>query len=465
MATCLSAAAWARDTPLPPAVTSALRQQGLPDSALSVYAENLDTGEVLLSHDADALRQPASTIKVLTTYVALDMLGPAYTWKTRVYAGGTIKNGVLNGDLYIVGGGDPYMVAERWWLLVNQLRQAGIKSINGDVVIDRSYFAPLDEDRSAFDGAPEKTYNVIPDALMVNFQTSRFTLTGEVESGRPMLLVDPRPANLQVTNQVNLRGSNCRRGYQGLRFSAPEGANGNNIQLSGSAAAGCGQLSVTRAIMTAPEYAYGTFKTYFEQLGGKISGGLRQAVAPSNARLLLSFDSLTLGEIIRLVNKYSNNIMARTLLLTLGADKYSAPATTEKGRRAINDWFTQHQIDAGKFVLDNGSGLSRLERTSASGLAAVLNQAWHNQFMPEFAASLPLSATDGTLRSRFQSPAMRGRMRLKTGHMEGVASLAGYVNAASGKHYEVVTIVNYPGANYGSGDEVEAAVLRWVFGQ
>lgn len=459
------AAAWARDTPLPPVVSSALRAQNIPASGLSVYAEDLDTGEVLLSHNAEQQRQPASTIKTLTTFVALDALGPAYTWQTRAYANGQLRNGVLTGDLVLVGGGDPYMTAERWWSFVAELRQTGLKTVTGDVIIDRSYFAPLDEDRAAFDGSPEKSYNVIPDALMVNFQTSRFTFTGGVEAGKAALVVEPRPANLQLNNTVRLMGRNCRRAYQGLRFSAPQGSSGNSLTLSGTAASGCGRVTVARAIMTAPDYAFGTFKTYFEQQGGKLNGSLRMGKLPAQAQLLLNFDSLTLAEVIRLVNKYSNNIMARTLLLTLGAEKFGAPATVEKGQRAINEWLAQRQIDTHGFVVDNGSGLSRLERTTALGLGSMLKLAWQSQFMPEFAASLPLAATDGTLRSRFQSAAMRGRLRLKTGHMEGVASLAGFVNAASGKHYVVVTIVNHPGAQYGSGDEVEASVLRWVFGQ
>lgn len=458
-------AAWARDTPLPPVVNSALKTQNIPASSLSVYAEDLESGEVLLSYNAEQLRQPASTIKTLTTFVALDVLGPAYTWKTLAYANGTLRNGVLTGDLVLVGGGDPYMTAERWWAFVAEVRQAGVKTITGDIVIDRGYYAPLNEDRASFDGSPEKSYNVIPDALMVNFQTSRFTLTGGMEAGKAVLMVEPQPANLQINNAVRLSGSNCKRGYQGLRFNTPQGSSGNSITLSGTAAAGCGRLTVARAIMSAPEYAFGTFKTFFQQQGGTINGGLRLDTLPANSRLLVTYDSLTAGEIIRLVNKFSNNIMARALLLTLGAEKFGLPATTDKGQRAISEWLAQRQIDPRGFVVDNGSGLSRLERTSALGLGGMLRLAWHSQFMPEFAASLPLAATDGTLRSRFRSAAMRGRLRLKTGHMEGVASLAGFVNAASGKHYAVVTIVNHPGAQYGSGDEVEASVLRWVFGQ
>ncbi|MGD9842773.1 MAG: D-alanyl-D-alanine carboxypeptidase/D-alanyl-D-alanine-endopeptidase [Steroidobacteraceae bacterium] len=457
--------AQARDTPLPPAVSSALKARGIAASSLSVYAEDLATGEILLSHNAEQLRQPASTIKVLTTFVALDELGPAYTWKTRAYAGGGMKNGVLDGDLVLVGGGDPYMTSDRWWTFVTELRRTGLTTITGDIIIDRSYFEPLTEDRSAFDDAPEKSYNVIPDALMVNFQTTSFTLTGNVTAGKPELVVQPSPANLQVDNAVRVVSGNCNRDYQNVSLATPLGSNGDALALTGSMVPGCRSWTRSRAIMTAPSYAYGTFKTFFEQQGGRIDGTLRVATLPAQAQLLLSYDSLTLGEIIRLVNKYSNNIMARTLLLTLGAEKYGAPASVEKGRRAINDWLKRHRIDLGQFVVDNGSGLSRLERSTAVGMARLLTQAWQNQYMPEFAASLPLAATDGTLRQRFQAASMRGRMRLKTGSIENVAGLAGFVNAASGKNYVVVTLVNQPGAQNGSGFNVEAEILRWVFGQ
>lgn len=455
----------ARDLPLPPAISRSLSAHRLPVDGLSVYAQDLNTGDVLLSHNGETLRRPASTIKVLTTFAALDILGPAYTWKTQAYLGGTLKNGVLNGDLILVGGGDPYMTAERWWSFVNQLRQTGLKTIQGDLVIDRGYFEPMDENRAAFDGAPDKSYNVVPDALMVNFQTSRFTLTGGAENNRSIVTVDPLPANLKLNNQVRLNGSNCRRGYQGLRFSTPNGEAGNAITLQGVAASGCSRLTLSRAIMNAPDYAYGTFRTYWEQLGGTLVGKLRLEPRPAQSRLLLSYDSLTLGEVIRLVNKYSNNVMARHLMLTLGAEKFGAPGNIEKGRRAINEWLTQRQLDPRVFVLDNGSGLSRVERASAAGLGAMLQSAWRSQFMPEFAASLPLSATDGTLRQRFQSPGMRGRIRMKTGHLDDVSSLAGYVNAASGKSYVVVIFVNQPGVQFGVGDEIQADILRWVFGQ
>lgn len=458
--------AYARNTTqLPTVVTRALAQYRMPQSSLSVFVQDARTDEVILELNSDVPRKPASTIKVLTTIAALDTLGPAHTWTTRAYATAPIKQGVLDGDLILVGGGDPYITSERWWNFVNQLRQTGLVAINGDIVIDRTLFAPLLEDRGSFDKQPQRSYNVVPDALMVNFQTSTFTIGAGADSKLASISIDPLPANLILNNNVRLSGGNCRRAQQGLRFETPQGSSGNALVIRGAAPRNCGRYSVTRAVMSAPEYAYGTFRTLWEQSGGTIKGKLRLEPLPAKARLIHEFDSLTLGEIVRLVNKFSNNVMARHLMLTMAVEKYGTPATTDSGRRAINSWLAENQIEIPGFVIDNGSGLSREERVSARGLVMILRAGWHSQYMPEFVASLPLAGTDGTLRNRFNAAGMRGRIRMKTGHLDDVSSLAGYVNAVSGNTYIVSIVVNHPGAEFGTGDEVQAAVLKWAFAQ
>jgi D-alanyl-D-alanine carboxypeptidase/D-alanyl-D-alanine-endopeptidase (penicillin-binding protein 4) len=222
-------------------------------------------------------------------------------------------------------------------------------------------------------------------------------------------------------------------------------------------------MSFTRAIMKAPDFAYGTFRTLWQQSGGKLEGGWRVGVVPPDAKLLYTHDSLSLAEVIRLVNKFSSNSMARALLLTLGAEKVGRPGTAAGGRQAIIEFLASRGIALPELVLENGSGLSRQERISAQGLAEVLTEAWRSQYMPEFAASLPLSATDGTLRKRFRSPEMQGRLRMKTGSLDGVSALAGYVNAASGKTYVAVIMLNHPGAENGPGEQVQAALIDWIF--
>jgi len=402
-------------------------------------------------------------MKVLTTYAALEILGPAYAWRTRAYVAGEVRDLALQGDLVLEGGGDPFMTADRWWGFVNGLRQLGIERIAGDVVIDNSYFAPQGDDRGSFDNRPYRTYNVLPDALLVNSQTVNVSIVPDEASGSVRARVNPWPANLSVDNAVRLDRGPCRRGGGGVIVAMPEGPAGNRLSLGGHYAAGCGPMSVSRAVMRAPDFAFGTFKTYWQQSGGTLDGGMRLGTVPPGARLVFTYESLTLAEVIRLVNKFSSNVMARTLLLTLGAEKAGRPGSAAGGDRVIRDFLASRGIVIPDLVLENGSGLSRAERISAQGLAAVLLDAWRSPYAAEFQASLPLSAVDGTLRRRFRSPDMEGRLRMKTGTLQDVSALAGYVNAASGKTYVAVVILNHPGAEHGAGEQVQAALVDWVF--
>jgi D-alanyl-D-alanine carboxypeptidase/D-alanyl-D-alanine-endopeptidase (penicillin-binding protein 4) len=457
-------AAPASDRPyLPPEVEQVMARYQVPGTSLSVFVREIGRVEPLVSFNSAVPRNPASTMKVVTTYTALEVLGPAYTWRTRAYATGPMRDQVLEGNLVLEGGGDPFMTADRWWGFVAGLRQEGVERVTGDVVLDNSYFAPQGDDRAAFDDKPYRSYNVLPDALMVNFQTAAFNLVPDLAAGAVRASVNPMPANLVIENSVRLVRSGCRRGAAGISIAMPDGPAGNRIAFSGDYASGCGPMSFTRAIMKAPDFAYGTFRTLWQQSGGKLEGGWRVGVVPPDAKLLYTHDSLSLAEVIRLVNKFSSNSMARALLLTLGAEKVGRPGTAAGGRQAIIEFLASRGIALPELVLENGSGLSRQERISAQGLAEVLTEAWRSQYMPEFAASLPLSATDGTLRKRFRSPEMQGRLRMKTGSLDGVSALAGYVNAASGKTYVAVIMLNHPGAENGPGEQVQAALIDWIF--
>jgi len=456
----------ARDRPyLPPEVERVLAERRIPATSLSVLVREVGRDEPLVSVNAGVARNPASTMKVVTTYAALEMLGPAYVWRTRAYATGEVRDLLLDGSLVLEGGGDPFMTADRWWGFVNAVRQAGVDRIGGDVVIDNSYFAHQGDDRAAFDNRPYRSYNVLPDALLVNFQTVNVSVIPDSATGAVRARVNPWPANLSVDNSVRLERGPCRRGGGGVVVAMPEGPSGNRLSLGGHYASGCGPMSVTRAVMRAPDFAFGTFKTFWQQSGGILDGGMRLGVVPPGARLLYTHESLTLAEVIRLVNKFSSNVMARHLLLTLAVEKAGRPGTTAAGGRVIGEFFAGRGVDVPGLVLENGSGLSRVERISAEGLANVLLDAWRSPYAAEFQASLPLSAVDGTLRRRFRSPDMEGRLRMKTGSLQDVSALAGYVNAASGRTYVAVIILNHPGADLGAGESVQAALVNWVFGQ
>jgi D-alanyl-D-alanine carboxypeptidase/D-alanyl-D-alanine-endopeptidase (penicillin-binding protein 4) len=432
----------------------------LPSSSVSYIVVEADTGRTVLSLNPETPRSPASTIKALTTYASLDLLGPSYTWHTKALVRGKLEDGVLDGDLILQGGGDPYMTLERWWNFTRTLRDLGLRTIRGDIVIDNSAFALPKEDPGAFDGQPNRVYNVTPDALMVNFQSVAFRIAANAEHRRVDIVAAPQPSNLEIENHVRFAAGACSGASSRVDFEI-QPPSWNHVVFTGELAATCAPRELTRALLNPSAYAYGTFVSLWRELGGDIGGNLRVEAAPADARLLLSFDSLTLGEIVRLTNKYSNNLMARHLLLTIGAERYGGPASIEKGNAAIADWGRSRGIALPGLELDNGSGLSRTSQISVVAMANVLRAAYHSPYAPEFLASLPLAGIDGTLRNRMQtSPA--GAVRLKTGHIDGVSGVAGYVTAASGKTYVLVCLINDARVDTGAGEPVQAALVKWL---
>ncbi len=444
----------------PADVTRTIATGRLPSSAVSYLVVEADTGQTVLSLNAETPRSPASTIKTLTTYASLDLLGPSYTWHTKALVRGKLEDGVLDGDLILQGGGDPYMTLERWWNFARSLRDLGLQTIRGDIVIDNSAFAPPKEDPGAFDGQPNRVYNVMPDALMVNFQSVAFRIAANAERRRVDIVAAPDPSNLKIENRVHFAAGACSGASSRVDFEI-QAPSWDHVVFTGELAATCAPRELTRALLNPSTYAYGTFVSLWRELGGNIGGKLRVEAAPADARLLLNFDSLTLGEIVRLTNKYSNNLMARHLLLTIGAERYGGPASIEKGNAAIAEWGRTRGIALPGLELDNGSGLSRTSQVSVLAMANMLRAAYHSPYAPEFLASLPLAGIDGTLRNRMQT-SPPGAVRLKTGHIDGVSGVAGYVTGASGKTYVLVCLINDARVDAGAGEPVQAALVKWL---
>ncbi len=458
---CTPPCAWAATgAAVPAAVTQVIAAQHLPPSAVSFAIIDPDSGRLVYSQNPDTPRSPASTVKVVTTFAALELLGPAYTWHTRASVRGVLDHGVLDGDLILQGGGDPYMTLERWWSFVHALRAGGLKTIRGDIVIDNTAFSLPPEDPGAFDGRPNRSYNVLPDALMVNFQSVEFRVVPDAGARRVDIMVNPAPVNLAIENHVRFAAGRCGGAAGRVDFEVAS-ASWDRVIFSGALSPHCAERAFSRVLLQPATYAFGTFVELWRESGGEFSGKLRVESAPPDVQAILSFDSLTLAEIIRLTNKFSNNLMARHLLLTMGEERMGAPATLEKGAAAIAQWSRERGIDLEGMDIDNGSGLSRGTHISALQMARVLAAAYHSPYAPEFLASLPLAGVDGTLRSRMKaSPA--GAVRLKTGHIDGVSAVAGFVSTSSGKTYVLVSLVNHSRADYGAGEPVHAALVAWM---
>jgi len=450
---------------LPEEVSAAMRSQRIPLAGVSIFVQEVGATEALLQIDAVRARNPASTIKLLTTWAALERLGPAWTWTTEAYADGVIADGVLQGDLILKGYGDPYFITERLWGFQRQLRVRGVQEITGDLVIDNSYFSLEPEDSSEFDGEGLRAYNVAPDALLVNFQAVHMSFRPDPVNDRVQLLADPVPANLVIDNRLKLRNGGCG-GYQnGIAVNPADDEARDRLIISGKFGRQCSQYSMSRSALTAPTFAYGVFRSLWEESGGKLGGGLRIGAAPVAAEPLYSVESPPLSDVITYINKYSNNVMARQLFLTLGAEIDSLPGTLDKARRITGLTLKLRGLEFDELVIANGAGLSRETRISAEHLGAVLQAAAASPWSAEFISSMSLPGLDGTLRKRFTHEAATGRMHMKTGRLRDVYATAGYVHADSGREYVLVVLQNYRGADKGPGEALQAALLRWVYRQ
>ena len=458
-----AATSLAAETTLPMGVQSALNVRNVPHDTLSIYVEDLESGDAILQWRDDVARNPGSTIKLLTTLVALDILGPTYRWTTDVFALGEIHDERLVGDLLIRGSGDPFLVTERVWQMLRQVRQAGIREISGDLLLDDSLFAVAGHDPAAFDRQPLRAYNVAPNALLTNFKVVRYWFEPEFENNRVRVTLDPELVNLEIDNRLMLAPGSCRGYQRGITITANDAV--DKIIFSGKFPRGCKRYAMDRTALDHNEFTYGLVTSLWRDLGGTLDGDWMNAPTPDDAEPVVSFDSLPLVDIIARVNKHSNNVMARQLLYTLSAEVLGEPGTEAGGRKVVDDWLEANHLKFRELAYENGAGLSRDVRMTARDFGAMLRFAWRQPYMPEYVSSLSLSGLDGTLVHRFDNRSLTGNAHLKTGSLDHVTAIAGYLQSRSGRRFAVVALQNHPDIHRGPGQEIQEALLRWLYEQ
>jgi D-alanyl-D-alanine carboxypeptidase/D-alanyl-D-alanine-endopeptidase (penicillin-binding protein 4) len=448
---------------LAPEVQQALQRERVPVQALSVLVQEVGSGPTRLALNAQQPVNPASLFKLVTTYAALDQLGPAFSWKTPVWLAGRIGSGaqagVLDGNLHLQGRGDPKLTLERLWLLVQRLRQMGVSEIRGDIVLDQSAFARDETSPAEFDNEPLRPYNVRSQALLLNLNALLYTFTPDAANGVARVSVEPALQGLQVDATVPLASGACGDWRAALKASIGDT---DRMRLAGSYALACGERVWPLAYPDPKLYAARLFVTLWREAGGRLGGVVREGPAPAGLAPSFEISSPPLAEVVRDINKYSNNVMAQQLMLTLALQQPGASrATPEAGRETLRQWLAQRLGESPEaladVVIDNGSGLSRQTRMSAALLARVLQAAWASPVMPELMASLPVNGVDGTSRRSRSSP---GQAHLKTGSLRDVAGIAGYVLGASGKRFVLVAVINHPNAN--AAKSALDALVQWV---
>ncbi|RZI82018.1 MAG: D-alanyl-D-alanine carboxypeptidase/D-alanyl-D-alanine-endopeptidase [Rubrivivax sp.] len=450
--------------PLPPAIQLALDAAEVPEASVSLLVLPVDGGPARLSVGADTVRTMASVMKLFTTGVALQTLGPAFTWRTQAALGGRLRpNGALDGPLLLRGDGDPSLVIERVALMMSRWRAAGLRDIQGDLLLDRSAFAIPEHDPAAFDQQPLKTHNAGPDALLVSHQALTLRLRPDVaRPGWATVSMEPELSGVRLEAKIPLDDhAACSDWRESMSLDlrpTPRTSGGWTLSLKGRYPSACGERDwpVHWPGGEHQDHTERVLDMAWRRAGGLLKGQVKPASAPwpFETRPWFTWESPPLATVVRDINKYSNNVMARQLFLTLGRAPAPTPfsplgpATLDAARDKVSRHVVQATLDARSgtspcagdaLIMDNGSGLSRTERASAACVGRWLQALWASPAMPDLLASLPLAGVDGTAR-RLTSVA--GRAHLKTGSLDGVAAMAGAALGDSGRRYVVVGVVN-----------------------
>ena len=450
---------------LPPAVLQALERAKVPPQAVSVLIQDTSGARERLRWNAQQAMNPASVVKLVTTFAALDTLGPSWVWRTPVWMDGPIDDpgpdGVLNGNLHIKGSGDPKLTIERIGALLQRIRSLGVREIRGDIVLDQSAFAPPATSAGEFDGERLRPYNVQARALMLNQRSVIYTFMPDAARGVARVVAEPALQGIAVDATVPLGRGPCEdwRGQLKAQF------NEQRVRWAGRYPAACGQQQWPVAHPDPEGYDARLLQALWTSLGGRLSGTVREGPAPQKAPSF-EWSSPPLSDVVRDINRFSNNTMAQLLALTWASEIANASGhgptdrsgvTAEQARDALQQW-AQTRLSGPGLRLENGSGLSREQRLTAEQVTTLLRLAWMSPVMPDLMASLPVAgAPDGTLR-RLQQAA--GRAHLKTGSLRDVAAVAGYALGRSGQRWIVVVMIHHEQAQ--AARPALEALVQWA---
>ncbi len=448
-------------SPLASRLMLALSKAGVPRDAASLVVVRLGERTPLVALNARTARNPASVMKMVTTFAALDVLGPGYRWKTEALANARPDANGRVRTLYVRGNGNPFWVTDEFNAFVRGIHARGVQQISGDLVLDRSYYDVPPGDPAAFDGKPQRVYNVLPTPLTLNFNALALLLVPNRDAYRLDVQVEPPVTTLGLDVDVTLTRSACETRNLDLDIELSNDDTGfARAALSGRFPRSCRAYEVVRALLDPTDQLIGAFEARWSALGADWSGGYRDGTVPDGSVAIFEQPSRTLGEITRLMNKFSNNVMARQIFLTVGAQSDEAPATLDKARGAVSEALVRNGVSTQKLFVDNGAGLSRDARVTAQTLIELLEAAWQHRYGPEFFAAMPVPGVDGTLAARFATGRYVGQAHVKTGTLDHVIGLAGLVQAKDGTRYLVAMMINERDIHLGTGRSLQKILLR-----
>jgi D-alanyl-D-alanine carboxypeptidase/D-alanyl-D-alanine-endopeptidase (penicillin-binding protein 4) len=431
---------------------SLLRASGLPLTSFGAFVRPVDSETPLVAINPESSYAMASTTKVVTSLAALDLLGVNFRWRTFAFLLGSLVDGTLLGDLLIVGGGDARLTSAELRDWFGQLRAQGLRRIAGNIVLDRYAF---DLNEGDFANTPPPTtgraYHVRPDAFAIDEGLLHVGIDA-ARGAKAAVALEPPLAGLRIVNKVAMRGG-CSATAR-----LADDASGQRLDVQGSWGANCGHRELT-LVPTAPaQFTTRALAGLWAEAGGSLSGTVVERARQVGATLIPTGPdgrqqlpwsvhlSQPLPVVLHDMNKVSDNVTARHLMLALSRGFPLRAATLPDAQARMQEWLTRQGLGADDVRVENGSGLSRGERAKPRALAHLLANAWHAPQLREFLLSLPVAGMDGTLQHRMQGTAAAGHAFLKTGTLLDTRALAGYVQAASGRMFVVAMMVNHPDA-------------------
>jgi len=439
-------------------VREMVTKNGINPSQVSVVIRSTKSGNILSSLNPDTTRKPASVMKLLTTYSALLELGSHFKWPTKFYYHGSYRKGVIHGDLIIKAYGDPTLSVKDIPKIVRRLKSIGIKSITGDIVIDRSFFDVEDRVSSGFDSHHFSEYNAMPDALMFNDHLS--TIIVKPENGRIKAYKAIQDQSYTLVNTIKPSSKSCAGNRSWPRILVNTEGALPRVTLSGTMSLKCRPRHIKKLVTHAYESFYYALRSVMIRQGIAFHGRLQLAKTPEGARALFTHYAKPLIDIIAKTNKKSNNLYARHLMLLLGAKRYGAPATEAKGREAVAQILGNVGLKSSSVYLDNGCGLSRTSRITARTLSDILQSA-NQRYGAQWRSALSVAGVDGTIKKRFRHSVAKGRAWMKTGTLKDAKNIAGYVRSKQSKKlYSVVVLYN--GREKWKGSALQNQIINWL---
>ncbi|MEE9230773.1 MAG: D-alanyl-D-alanine carboxypeptidase/D-alanyl-D-alanine-endopeptidase [Acidobacteriota bacterium] len=410
----------------------------LRSAQIGMKVTRVHDGQVLFERGSSVGLRPASTLKLLTAATALHELGPEFTFKTRFLSDAPLRDGVLEGNLIVQGGGAPDLVAERLWYAARALSRLGLREVRGDLVADETYFDRERRPPGWRSPKVRRAYNAPIGPLSFNFNVLTIEVTpGETPGATARASLAPLVAGQELVNHATTSSSRSH-----LKFEARWKGGREQWILGGRIRKSSAPIRLHRSVRDPGLYALGALRDLLAREGITVQGNLRSAAAPEGARALFVLESQPLSQVLVLMNKMSNNMVAETILKTLGAEDTGMAGTTEDGLRVVHRFLEEIGVDTTEVILADGSGLSTKNLLPAGALVQILEEIPRRfSVWPEFLSSLPIGGADGTLHKRMEGLAER-RVRAKTGRISGTVTLAGYVENKDGELLAFAILVN-----------------------